>query len=197
MYSTGWVTITNSSTSEDYADGTLLWVDPSDFLTFVEVHLWVNAEGHTQVVEYVKVPRAPFYLRAACTRISLATSLGTNICEYACSNGDCCWNTTSPLGASCAIYQPYCNGYAKCTNLLDDGEEDGDDGIITLEEVSEACRNYDFENAPEENLCEIMCEPGTCCYDTTQVCEPEVVCEVFDPCWVLYVGNSTAEEKSP
>ncbi|CAB9525916.1 protease serine 11B-like protein [Seminavis robusta] len=183
------VSITNSSASVDYTDGTVLWTLPNSFRTFSEVYVWIDAQGNSEVIDFVKVPAARFYLGAACSRISLTTELGTSICEDACSRGDCCWNTTS--GTLCTSYQSECGNYAKCSNLLVLGDD-----AITTDDVSEACRNHaaQVSQSISETLCDIICESGECCFDDEVECDADVDCDVFEPCSVVFEEEDLAVE---
>lgn len=135
-------TIMNSTPSAKSTNGTELWTLPGSFRKFLEVHIWIDAQGNSKFIDHSKIPRAPFCLGAACSCISLETELGTNVCEDdACGRGDCCWNTTAE--SPCTTCHSECGNYAKCSNLLD---LDDDDEIPPVE-LSKACWNHVSEAA--------------------------------------------------
>ncbi|CAB9525914.1 Chymotrypsin-like elastase family member 2A [Seminavis robusta] len=109
-------TITNSSASLDYSDGTVLWALPHDFSAYSKAHIWVDSDGNAQAIDYIKVPVASSYIADSCDQTSLASQEGRYMCEDVCARGRCCWDTTA--GARCNEYQPTCWGYALCGNLL-------------------------------------------------------------------------------
>ena len=182
-HSNGWATITNNTQSLEFRGGTVMWGLDANFSYFEEVYIWIDELGGANVVNNYKMPPSPWYLGAACARLSLLTPLGRNICEGACEIASCCWNPDVP---SCLAYNLECSsGYAKCSNLVRDEVDEED---ATLEDVTEACEGYEEGN--EETLCGVVCEPGACCFVDGETCDSDVDCTVFVPCSVVF-GNST------
>jgi len=53
LYTQGWFSITNATTTEENANGTVMWTEAGNFAERVEVYIWTDAEGNAQMVEYL------------------------------------------------------------------------------------------------------------------------------------------------
>lgn len=67
-YGFGWVSITNGTASEEYADGTVVWSQPGIYTNQLTVFIWVDNDGMAHHVEYL--PGEGYALATSSTTVS-------------------------------------------------------------------------------------------------------------------------------
>lgn len=116
------------------------------------------------------IPVAPQFLDTACSKSSLNTLPGYEMCLGACTEAECCWKDQ----ASC-LGDHGCDGYHHCVALLDHDSTDppAEDNSIPQapQYLAAACSVGSLETTAGFQMCQDACMQAECCWEVTSCSE--------------------------
>lgn len=124
-----------------------------------------------------KIPVAPQFLDTACSKSSLNTLPGYEMCLGACTEAECCWK-----GKATCLGDHGCDGYHHCTTLLDHHSSDAPAAENAIPDAPEylaaACSSGSLDTSAGFQMCQDACMQAECCWKVTS-CNRRADCSSY------------------
>jgi hypothetical protein len=138
-----------------------------------------DAKGSIIRTSSPSIPQAPQFLDTACSKSSLDTLPGYEMCLGACTEAECCWK-----GDASCLSQHACDGYQHCVLLLEEeamSTSAPGDAENTFPEAPQylaaACSAASLDTNAGFTMCQDACMKAECCWKVTSCKERS---ECFD-----------------
>ncbi|CAB9519966.1 expressed unknown protein [Seminavis robusta] len=133
-------------------------------------------QGGSAAAAAAQIPVAPQFLDTACSKSSLDTLPGYEMCLGACTEAECCWkNDAKCLGESA------CDGYHHCVSLLDQGATSAPEASsipAAPQYLAAACSSASLDTNAGFQMCQDACMKAECCWKVTS-CSEKAECSSY------------------